>query len=233
MKTIKTIWLLFVATIVCLATQSCSDDKDEPIEPVNVTESDIVGAWSDNDVNSPEFFVFEDDGTGEYITTDEDGEFESKRILTWSVNNGTLTLKSGGVTEKEKIVKCTSRMIQFEDSWALYRIDMSDIPSEGSSANPAFAPYVGTWNGSDSSDVVVAQFGADGSYTDWLIINGRRTEEQKGRYEVSGSTVTIPSNSNLNNLWGRTYTVKFNNSKKMTWTNALMNDWHETWVFEK
>lgn len=233
MKTIKTIGLLLTAAVVYLATPSCSDKEDEPIEPVNLTEADIVGAWTDGDEDLPEFYKFYEDGSGAYITTDEDGNVEPEISFTWTIKNGTLTLKSRWANETFKIVKATSKMLQFDDEWTLYRINMSDVPSAGNAANPALTYYVGTWTGSDGSDVIVAKFSEDGSYTDWQIRNGKKEFEKKGRYEVNGSKVTIPENSNLNDLWGRTYTVKFNDYDIMTWTNSLMDNWGVTWIFEK
>ena len=93
--------------------------------------------------------------------------------------------------------------------------------------------FVGTWEGSDGSDSFAIILGADGSYTDYLVINGERKFPETGKYTVSGSTLTVPSNSNLHTAWsGNTFTMSVSGSR-MTLTNSLMNDWGQELVLTK
>lgn len=110
-----------------------------------------------------------------------------------------------------------------------------DEPEENTEQGGEYAGknFVGTWEGSDGSDSFALVLGEDGSYTDYLVINGKRLYPVSGKYSVSGNKITVPSNSNLYDAWGEiAYTMTVSGSK-MTLSCSLMENWGQKLVLTK
>lgn len=228
MKTIfKLIVLLMAATAMFLA--GCSDK--EPDKEIPEEAYEIVGTWTGKYHNRSVVMKFSKDG---YVHIDIN---ENSENGTWKYNsnNRGWNISATGYFEDHASISGLYYIIgdelfhNFHSDLVLKKNGGSDDDNEGGIY--AGKDFVGKWQGTDESDEFLIELEADGTYTDWLVQNGSAKYEKSGKYTVSGSTLTPPSNSNLVSTWGnKPYTFKFSGKNKMTITNKLMNDYNQELV---
>lgn len=94
--------------------------------------------------------------------------------------------------------------------------------------------FVGSWQGSADGDAFFVTLAADGTYTDYLVIDGQKEFKETGRYTVSGDKLSVPSNSNFASTWGESViTMTFSGENKMSWTNTQLNTWGVSLTFSR
>lgn len=96
-------------------------------------------------------------------------------------------------------------------------------------------PFVGTWQGGNDWNEFYIVLGADGSYTDYAVDGGQKSNKFTGKYRVSGDRIFEPEGCNLYNTWssegqGFKYNISGN---KMTLSDALTNKFNEPIVLTR
>lgn len=81
--------------------------------------------------------------------------------------------------------------------------------------------WVGSWQGGDDYDEVYITLDADGTYTDYFVINGKKDYKSTTTYTVSGNTITISGDCNYRTCWGPKAKMSYSGNNKMIWTNDI------------
>lgn len=94
--------------------------------------------------------------------------------------------------------------------------------------------FVGTWEGGpEGSNSFGFVLGADGSYTDYIIVDGNRMCSDLGKYSVNGYNITVPATSYLYFAWETdSYTMSINGTY-MTITCPQMELYGRNFILKK
>ena len=108
-----------------------------------------------------------------------------------------------------------------------------------SGASTVSSKIVGTWQSVEHDDwggstIYSSTFSSDGTFTDYLVIGGKKSNRMSGEFTFTGSTLKYLDDSNVVSEWGSEYTVTFSSDgKTMTFTNSTLNSYGGKIIFKK
>lgn len=230
--------LLICSTLLCYSCSSGDSYSNEVTDTNDDAEYEIVGVWKaefniKGEIGTCDLQINKNKTAAYYWKSNKQTE---TRTLRWSyhVSYWTFDDFTPLAIVYDKMTLVGNKLVA--SSYASSYDDIVFYREGESSGSDKYSgkDFVGTWQGSDGSDEFVIQLDADGSFTDWLVINGNKTNKTTGQYTVEGTTLTAPNSSNLTNAWGnKPYTISFSGSNKMTLTNSLMNDYNQKLVLNR
>lgn len=97
--------------------------------------------------------------------------------------------------------------------------------------------FVGSWQGSDGTVELFIQLAADGTYADWIVINGKNEYKADGKYTVTDNKIKLPGDCNFATYWGsgnsEPIMMSFSGKNQMTWTTSTMELFKQKFVFNR
>lgn len=249
MKQLKILTMLLL-TALSFAVTSCGGSDDD--EPKGVYQQ-CIGSWYCNIPGNLGSVTLEIKDNETYSAVYTNGS--QSKTITGSVYDGGKYFSLDRFFEVNRYADVVSSYISttanyiagelwldvpcynsdYDTEWRFTRLNQGS----DSGTSTVSSKIVGTWQSVEHDDwggstIYSSTFNADGTFTDYLVIGGKKNNKMSGEFTFTGNTLKYLDDSNVVSEWGSEYTVTFSSDgKTMTFTNSTLNSYGGKIVFKK